>query len=99
MKVVYKEPGKSAEIITAEEGLDVLQHLVSGWIECIPFIEGVCIVVNEEGKLKGMTPNFDYGWDVIVGPAVFIGDDGEDFSSVPDDKIEKVMEFLQYHAI
>lgn len=98
MRVVYKEPGKDAEIRDIKNELDVLQNLVGGWIECLRFIEGVYMILNEEGKLIGLTPNFYYGWDTIVGPVIFVGDDGEDFTDIADDKIDKVMDFLQYHA-
>lgn len=99
MKAILKEPGKKAEIIEIDNTLEVLQSLVGGWIEHISFIEGVGLIVNEEGLLRDMTPNFDYGWDVIVGPAVFVGETGEEFTDITKDKEEKIMEFLQWHTI
>lgn len=99
MRVIFKEPGKDAEIRYIENSLEALQSLVGGWIEHVSFIDGVGLIVNEEGKLRGMSPNFEYGWDVVVGSAIFVGETDEDFADITEGGEKKVLEFLQYHAI
>lgn len=99
MRVILKEPGKSAEARDIENNLETLQSLVGGWIEHVPFIDGVGLIINEEGKLRGMQPNFEYGWDAVVGPAIFVGEADEDFTDIAESGEKKVLEFLRYHAI
>ena len=58
--------------------LEELQAIVGGYIECVYLNDGMTMVVNEEGKLKGLPCN-DLAteiirnsgiYDVIVGPAL-----------------------------
>lgn len=79
--VVAKHPGQDAEIIAHSLTLETMQNFVGGLIEFIfpPGLpEGVSVVMNEEGKLEGLEPCFPIGdYDVAVGPALFVGSDGE----------------------
>ena len=97
MKVIYKEPGKEAEIRNIDNDLETLQNLVGGYIEHLTFIKGVGMIMNEEGKLHDMEPNFIYGWDMVVGPVIFVGESGEDFRDISDDEAMRVLEFLRWH--
>lgn len=78
-------------IITAdiENTLEALQAAVDGYIEAVTLIPGKAVmIVNEEGLLRGMTPNpiaSAVANTQIVGPAVVIGVDGEDFTDIPED--------------
>ena len=55
--------------------------------------------MNEEGKLMDMDPNFRYGHDMVVGPAIFVGEGGEDFTDITDAQAMRVMEFLRWHEV
>ena len=99
MRAIYKEPGKEAEVVHIDNDLETLQKLVGGYIEHLTFITGVGLIMNEEGKLTGMDPNFRYGYDMVVGPAIFVGEEGEDFTDIADDKAMRVMEFLRWHEV
>ena len=64
------------------------QDFVGGYVECITFPNGDVLIVNEEGKLKGLplNPEATLLWkitfdndnyitgrkDVVVGPAIYI---------------------------
>ncbi len=78
-------------IITAdiENTLEALQTAVDGYIETVTLVPGKAVmIVNEEGLLRGMTPNpiaSAVANTQIVGPAVVIGVDGEDFTDIPED--------------
>ena len=85
ISVIIKKPGKPAERTEVENDLMTFQHLVDGYIECVPVAAGVLMIVNEEGKLWGMEPNFWYDHDMIVGTAVFVGVDGDEFADCPSD--------------
>ena len=58
IKVVLLEPGKLARAVEINASLAEMQKVVGGLIEPFyPFEEQVCIVCNEESKIKGMRPN------------------------------------------
>ena len=84
IKVVIKEPGKDfCEAYMLNE-LKAFQSKVGGYIEAVPLTNRMIMIVNEEGKIRGLQPNFDlYGTDTVVGTALFCGVDGEEFSDVP----------------
>lgn len=96
MKAIIKEVGKVAKVEDIKNDLETLQGFVGGYIEAVNMGQGVCLVVNEEGKLNNMPVNFPIGNDVIVGTAVFVayGNDGE-FADLTDKQIEVVMNFLE----
>lgn len=55
IKVVLLEPGKLARAVEINASLAEMQKVVGGLIEPFyPFEEQVCIVCNEESKIKGM---------------------------------------------
>lgn len=72
--VVIVEPKKAARVETIQNELSVLQGLVGGYIECIRE-DGFDIIVNEEGKIFELEPNFALygGNDYVAGTAVFVG--------------------------
>lgn len=78
-------------IITAdiENTLEALQSVVDGYIEVVTLVPGKAVmIVNEEGLLRGMAPNpiaSNVANTQIVGPAVVVGVDGEDFTDIPED--------------
>lgn len=89
INVLFKEPGQGAVILTIPNELESFQKYVDGHIEAIPFSDEAVLIINEEGKLRGMPFNF-HCWDDIVGPAIVCGVNGEEFSDVP---IHAVAEF------
>lgn len=98
MKVLVKEPGKPAEVREIENTLEACQKIVGGWIEVVRIFADVAIVVNEDGKINGMKPNFICCGDLICGPAFFCGVtsgrlDWVKFRGLDDDEINAV-EFL-----
>ena len=64
-----------------------LQNTVEGPIETITVGGGAICICNEEGKLRRLQKNFQLGnWpyaDTIVGTAIIVGVDGEDFGDCP----------------
>lgn len=91
MKVVVKEPGRKSKEREVENTLEMLHNLVGGYIECVSTIStNIVMIVNEEGKLRDLDNNFEYYNDMIVGTAVFVGVDGEDFRSLTDEEIDEV---------
>ena len=79
MTAIIKRPGQPAFTREIENTLKALQDLVDGHIETVLLPGGVCMIVNEEGKVQRLRPNFRLEHDLIVGTAVFVGVSGEEF--------------------
>lgn len=97
MKILYKSPGMAPEVKEIENDLKVLQELVGGYIETVRF-NGITMIINEEGKLKGLPVNFlmvgNGCAQAIVGPVIFCRSEGVDFTSLKDEDIEMIQEVL-----
>ena len=87
MIVIYKAPGKDAEIRNIENSLEALQQAVGGYIETVTFATDACVICNEEGRLLGLPINCEYLGIVFVGPILIVGRDGEEFCDVPEPEI------------
>lgn len=79
ISVIIVEPSKPARVEIIENELSNLQKIVGGYIECIK-AEGYDIIINEEGKLENLEPNFGIydGMDYVAGTAIFVGVDYEE---------------------
>jgi hypothetical protein len=93
IKVVICNIGEEPRVETIPNKLPYFQSVVGGYIEVIGF-HTCLLVLNEEGKLMDLEPNFSIKDDVIVGNVLFCGTDGEDFSSLTSDEIEEVIEYV-----
>lgn len=94
---IVKEPGMAPEIMEIANELWNYQRIVGGFIECVPWDEDHVLIVNEEGKINGLEPNFRFRGDVIVGPAIWVGVDGDDFASIRQGLIDEVEDFTGWH--
>lgn len=72
-----------------ENTLDAFQEAVGGYIEAVTLVPGKAVmIVNEEGLLRGLSPNpiaSAVANTQIVGTAIVVGVDGEEFTDVPED--------------
>ena len=96
MTVLMVEPGKVPYIKEIEPGLRSLQEQVGGFIEAVyPYEDLVALICNEEGKLMGMELNRalrdenGHIYDIMAGPFMVVGLGEEDFTSLPDDLLQK----------
>ena len=75
--------------IEVENKLEALQDVVDGYIEQITLIQGkAAMLVNEEGRLRGMPSNTLASLVAgisIVGPALILGVDGEEFCDISEE--------------
>ena len=90
IRVIVKRPDeKYGHVTNISCTLKNLQKTVEGPIETVPVYSGAVCICNEEGKLQGLDRNFRMGkipfCDVIVGTAIIVGVDGEDFCDCPID--------------
>lgn len=98
LRVIFKEPGEKPEWRFVDNRISALQDLVGGYIECVPWDEKHILIVNEEGKLRGMEINFRWAerYDIICGPCFWCSDDGEDFASIQDEAfMDEVAEYTK----
>lgn len=101
MKIITKGEGftKQAEIQDTELGLENMQKLVGGFIECVYVPElhelDIDLWVNEEGKFTHK-PNFMLPWgDTVHGPVFFASHDDEGSSvGLSDEQAAFVLEWL-----
>lgn len=94
MKIVVKKAGHESEVKEINGELHEMQEIVGGYIECVQILDDILCVCNEEGKLKGLTPNFVFNSDIIVGDVFFCSAGEEDFESLNDDQIEFLISIL-----
>ena len=91
MKVLKLEGNRIIETETANT-LEALQAEVDGYIEAVTLIpDKAVMIVNEEGLLRGMAPNpiaSAAANTQIVGTAIIVGVDGEEFTDVPEDVVK-----------
>lgn len=106
MTVVACYPGKTAQVIEIEGGLEGMQKFVGGFIEAVyPFDDPVAIVCNEEGKLNRMELNralyTEDGtmFDIVAGPMFICGLGEEDFTSIQGELLEKYMEKFKHPEV
>ena len=97
MRVIFKEPGKEPRTMIVPNELKVLQDLVGGYIETLKIADNVVMIFNEEGKLLDLAPNFFVGAiaDVILGPVIIAGEDGDEFTSLSEDNITFISGILR----
>jgi hypothetical protein len=82
------EPGQPEYITEIDNTLEALQKAVGGYIETVGLENGLVLICNEEGKLRGLTPNRYIRplRDTICGTFLICGTDGEDFCSLTEEQ-------------
>ena len=104
IKVVLCEPGKKARVTTVKNDLASLQHMVGdSLIECVyPFDDPVCIICDEEGKLRNAELNRalkdEHGriYDILAGPFLITGISEDDFASLSKEHQEKYCKMFEH---
>lgn len=104
MKVVVVDPGKEAKIMEIANTLEDMQETVGGLIEEIhAFDDDAVIICNEEGKIRGLTPNRlirdanGKPSDIICGTffICYAPFESESFESLSDELCEKYKEMFK----
>ena len=100
IKVVAQNPGEISRIVTVPNTLEALQELVGGYIEVHHIGNGLLLVMDEDGRLKGLPENVrcvQYG--TIVGPVFITVDQDEDFRSLTPEEIQTARAWLMKHIV
>ena len=88
IRAIIKRPDeKWGHATNISPSLKNLQKTVDGYIETVKLADGVVLICNEEGKLKGLEPNFRIGEEpfaeTIVGTVAVVGAKGDEFVDCP----------------
>lgn len=100
IKVVVQNPGEISRIVTIPNTLEALQELVGGYIEPHHICGSLVLVMDEDGRLKGLPENVrcvQYG--TIVGSVFITADQDEDFRSLTTEEIQAARAWLMKHSI
>ena len=105
MKIIVVRPLSQPQVKEIENTLKAKQTIVGGYIQAIyPYDDEIALICNEEGKLMDLPLNrflcdedgnpVDYiaGTFFICGAPI----DSEDFTSVPDELIDKYIKLFQF---
>lgn len=103
LRCLYVEEKSLPKEIIIPNNLKSKQEKVKGYIEYTHLLDddSVAIICNEEGKLNGMGPNRDIGYDIIYGPFLIVrecSEDGED-RSLSDEQISKYKKVFDKKSI
>ena len=84
IRAIIKRPDEAVGHITnVRNELRILQDTVGGYIETVRIGPKTVMILNEEGKLAGLEPNFKIGMETIVGTVIVVGEDGDEFTDCP----------------
>lgn len=100
IKVVLQEPGEISRIVEVPNTLRAIQELVGGYIEVHPICNDLLIVMDEEGRFKGLPENVccvQYG--KIVGAVFVTAAAGEEFRSLTAEEIQAARGWLLKHSV
>jgi len=80
-RAVVKNPGESPKVIDLRKGINHLQELVGGYFTTV-YVDsldeaGITVWASDEGLMLRQDPNLSIGGQIIVGPVVFTGTDGD----------------------
>lgn len=94
MKVIRKKPGQAPEACEVENSLEALQAEVGGYIESFQFADDCTLLINEEGKNLGLTPNLFVLGEPLVGTVLAVGVKGEEFCDLTANTAHVLMRML-----
>jgi len=87
-----KVEGRSITETDIPNTLEALQAAVDGYIETLQLVPNQAVmIVNEEGLLKDLEVNTfasAIAGTMIVGTALIVGVDGDEFTDIPEDIVK-----------
>ena len=93
---IAKRPGAAPYVTNISNNLENLQRFVDGYIEAVSFPEdGVVIVCDEEGRLKGKEYCCTVNGIDFVGDIFICGIDGEEFGDIPEKQKRQLLQNLR----
>lgn len=92
---IVKEPGQAPRVEPLfPNTLEAFQEAVGGYIETVTICSDLVLIVNEEGRLRGLPFNeYVCGLD-LFGPIVAVSVKGDDFASIQAQHVPMVLQLL-----
>ena len=100
IKIVVQNPGELSRIVTVINTLEALEELVQGDIQTVTLANGLILVMDVEGRLKGKPKNVHtrlYG--DIVGTVFITRAEGESFVSLTPEQCQNARAWLLRHSV
>lgn len=92
---IVKEPGKLARVEPLfTNTLQAFQKAVGGYIETVTLCTDLVLIVNEEGRLRGLPFNTTVCGLDLVGTIVAVGVKGEEFASLKAQHVPTILRLL-----
>jgi hypothetical protein len=83
LKAIVKEPGKEPEEFIVADDYKELKSIVGGHLESVTVEEGLVVLCDDEGRLKGKPYNCWFDGINFRGTIVVLGSKGENFDNCP----------------
>lgn len=93
IRVVIKKVGEKPKIEEVKNHLESFQEIVGGYIGVYPLTENILIVLNEEGDLLDLDPNYlierrTGELKLIVGNVAIVSEKGGNFGGLSDRQLD-----------
>lgn len=96
IQVVILRPHRTPQITEIEDDVLAYQKIVDGYIEAVSIGNELTALVNEDGKMLGMSPNFDIGYTTLVGNVIVVRDrGGVSYESLSAPQIKEVLRIYE----
>lgn len=94
MKAILIPVNGKSKLIEIDNELEALQKAVGGYIETVSIAEDCCLIVDEEGLLKGkpINPTASRLGAPLVGDVLVVGVHYDHFVDIPEPMIEMMKE-------
>lgn len=93
--VCVKYPGEEPRVEPLfDNTLEAFQEAVGGYIEAVTLCTDLVLIVNEEGRIKGLPYNITICGCQLYGPVLAVGVNGEEFASLKAANIRTVLQLL-----
>ena len=106
IRVLLVEPMKKPMLVEIDHTLENLQNAVGGMVQAVyPWEDPVAILADDDGKLKGYTPNRvlededGKPYDILVGTFLIVGLSEDDFASLPEELAQKYEEMFHWEEV
>lgn len=101
--ILIKTTGE-IKVVEYEDTLETLQGFVDGYIDYVTIEDGIDMIINDEGKIRGMEPNwvatYLYGVpDIIVGDALVVGVENGENITLTDEQIDMIIKRAESEEI
>ena len=94
--ICVKYPGEEPRVEPLfDNTLEAFQEAVGGYIETVTLCTDLVLIVNEEGRIKGLPYNTTICGCQLYGPVLAVSTKGDEFASLKAAHIRTVLDVLK----